>query len=79
MQLQKRTRPPYSTSTLQFAFNHANGWDATLIVRNLFDEAGYNYLLADSGYEPLFGDPRYKNLRSLQRPVSISLSFSKKW
>ena len=75
----ERLLPPYSTSTLQFAFNHANGWDATLIVRNLFDEAGYNYLLADSGYEPLFGDPRYKNLRSLQRPVSISLSFSKKW
>ncbi len=75
----ERLLPSYSTSTLQFAFEHASGWDAALIVRNLFDEKGYNYLLADSGYEDSFGDPRYKNTRSLQRPRSISLSFSKKW
>ncbi len=72
--------PSFSTSTLQFGFRHVSGWDTALIVRNLFDEKGYNYV-SSSDYSDSLGniDPRYKNLRSLQRPRSISLSFSKKW
>ncbi len=72
--------PSWSTSTLQFGFKHADGWDTALVVRNLFDEEGYNYL-SSSDYSNSVGtiDPRYRYLRSLQRPRSISLSFSKKW
>jgi outer membrane receptor protein involved in Fe transport len=74
--------PSSSTSTLQFGFSHNNGWETALIVRNLFDEDGVNYM-SSSDYGSLpgagFSDPRFKYVRSLQRPRSISLSFSKKW
>ena len=30
--------------TLQFGYSSNSGWDAALIVRNLFDEAGVGYL-----------------------------------
>ena len=73
--------PSFSTSTLQFGFSHQNGWDTALIVRNLFDENGYGYISGNdySGSLGNIDELRYKHLRSLQRPRSISLSFSKKW
>ena len=70
--------PAYSTSTLQLGFSASSGWEAALIVRNLFDQSGYNYI-SGSNYGDFFGDPRYKHIRSLQRPRTISLSFSKKF
>ena len=72
--------PSSSTSTLQFGFSHENGWETSLIVRNLFDKSDYNYI-SDSDYSDSVGtpDPRYRYLRSLQRPRSVYLSFSKKW
>ncbi len=70
--------PSYSTSTFQLGFTADTGWETALIVRNLFDETGYNYI-SGSNYGEFFGDERYKYVRSLQRPRSISLSFSKKW
>ena len=70
--------PAYSTSTLQLGFTADSGWEAALVVRNLFDQAGYNYI-SGSNYGAFFGDPRYKYIRSLQRPRTISLTFSKKW
>jgi iron complex outermembrane receptor protein len=70
--------PSFSTSTLQLGFSADSGWETALIVRNLFDETGYNYL-SSSNYGELFGDPRYKYIRNLQRPRTISLSFTKKW
>ena len=70
--------PSYSTSTLQFGFTADSGWETRLIVRNLFDEDGYNYISGtDRG--ALFDDPRYRYIRSQQRPRSYSLSFTKKW
>ena len=51
-------------------------------MRNLFDETGYNYISSSNyGDSPEIGwsDPRYKYIRSLQRPRTISLSFTKKW
>jgi hypothetical protein len=70
--------PAYSTSTLQLGFTADSGWEAALVVRNLFDQAGYNYI-SGSNYGAFFGDPRYKYIRSLERPRTISLTFSKKW
>jgi len=72
--------PSSSTSTLQFGFDHENGWSTSLVVRNLFDESGYNYI-SGSDYSDSVGttDPRYRYLRSLQRPRSVYLSFTKKW
>ena len=39
-----RIIPSWSTSNLQFGFTHNSGWEAALIVRNLFDEKGVNWL-----------------------------------
>jgi iron complex outermembrane recepter protein len=70
--------PSYSTSTLQFGVSSNNGWDAALIIRNLFDEdrAGY---LSSADYGEFFGDPRFRYRTTPQRPRSISLSFTKRW
>ena len=70
--------PSYSTTTLQLGYTATSGWEASLVVRNLFDEAGYSYVNpADDG--ELFGDPRFRYVRTLQRPRTYSLSFTKKW
>jgi outer membrane receptor protein involved in Fe transport len=75
--------PSYSTTTLGFGYSHDAGWETALSVRNLFDEKGFNYL-SDSTYGLDFGDvagndPRWNYLRSLQRPRSVSISFTRKW
>ena len=77
--------PSYTSTTLQFGFTHDNGWETALVVRNLFDERGVNWM-SSSDYSTgpdelscLAGDDRWKHVRSLQRPRTIGLSFSKKW
>ena len=70
--------PSYSTSTLQFGVKTNSGWDAALIVRNLFDESRAGYL-SSSDYGEVFGDPRFRYRVTPQRPRSISLSFTKRW
>jgi len=70
--------PSWSTSNLQFGFSHNSGWEAALIVRNLFDEKSVNWL-SSANYGEFFGDPRYRFIRTLQQPRTVSLSFTKKW
>ena len=69
---------PWSTSTLQFGLSSNNGWEAALIVRNLFDEDAAGYM-SGSDYGAYFGDPRFRYRVTPQRPRSVSLSFSKRW
>ena len=74
--------PSYSTSTLQFGFTADSGWETALIIRNLFNEDGYNYISSSNyGDSPDIGwdDPRYRYVRTQQRPRTISLSFTKMW
>ena len=77
--------PSWSTGTFQFGFTSSSQkWDAALVVRNVLDEEGYTYLsssdysqsIANGGFRD---DPRYRYLRSLQRPRSVYLSFTYKW
>ncbi len=77
--------PSWSTTTFQFGFSSASEkWDVALIVRNVLDETGYTYLsssdysqsIANGGFRD---DPRYRYLRSLQRPRSVYLNFTYKW
>ncbi|MGH8129293.1 MAG: hypothetical protein ACRES3_00370, partial [Steroidobacteraceae bacterium] len=70
--------PSYSTSTLQFGVTSNNGWDAALIVRNLFDEDSAGWM-SSLNYGEFFGDARFRYRPSPQRPRSISLSFTKRW
>jgi outer membrane receptor protein involved in Fe transport len=80
-----RLVPEWSTSTLQFGYSHNSGWDVTLIIRNLFDESNVNWL--SSTYYDDFTDEngvthdadRFDHPRTLQRPRTIGLSFTKKW
>ncbi len=75
---QDQVVPSYATSTLQFGVSSNSGWDATLIVRNLFDEERGGYL-SSSDYGETFGDSRFRYRSTPQRPRSISLSFTKRW
>ena len=70
--------PPYKSGTFQIGFTSDNGWDAALIVRNVFDDNGYTYL-SSTWYGEDFGDPRYRYIRNIQAPRSYNLSFSKRW
>jgi iron complex outermembrane recepter protein len=70
--------PSWSTSNLQFGFSHNSGWDAALIIRNLFDEKGINWL-SSVDYGEFFGNPTNRYVRTLQQPRTVSLSFTKKW
>jgi outer membrane receptor protein involved in Fe transport len=70
--------PPWSTATLQLGFTHENRWDLSLNVRNLFDKHNIEWM-GDQDYGALFGDPRFRNPSTRQRPRTISLTFSKKW
>ena len=71
--------PSYSTSTLQFGVSTNSGWDAALIVRNLFDEKPRRL--------PELGRLRRRASAirgsatgtTPQRPRTISLSFTKRW
>ncbi len=79
-----RLIPSYTSTTLQVGFTHDSGWETTLVVRNLFDERGINYLSGSdysSGPNDVlpWTDDRFRYPRSLQRPRTIGLSFSKKW
>jgi iron complex outermembrane recepter protein len=70
--------PAYKTGTLQFGFTGEKDWEVALVVKNLFDDRGVNWQ-SSSDRGALFGDPRFRHIRGLQRPRTISLSFSKKW
>ncbi|HTL50779.1 MAG TPA: TonB-dependent receptor [Steroidobacteraceae bacterium] len=70
--------PSWSTSTLQFGVSSNNGWDAALIIRNLFDEDAAGYM-SGGDYGEFFGDPRFRYRVTPQRPRTVSLSFTKRW
>ena len=54
------------------------GWDAALIVRNVFDDSGLTWLSSTNRGE-LFDDPRWRYVRGLQRPETYRSRFTKKW
>ena len=71
--------PSWSTSTLQFGVSSNNGWDAALIIRNLFDEDAAGYM-SGSDYGEFFGRcPDFRYRVTPQRPRTVSLSFTKRW
>ena len=70
--------PEWKSGTFQVGFTSDNGWSSTFIVRNVFDDDSYSYLSSTS-YGDIFGDPRFRHIRNLQRPISYYLNFTKKW
>jgi iron complex outermembrane receptor protein len=73
--------PSWSQTNLQLGYAHKSGWDTTLMIRNLFDEKGINWLSTSFYGDDIdvFSDSRFYFLRTLQKPLTVSLSFSKKW
>lgn len=70
--------PEWKSGTFQVGYTADSGWSSTFIVRNTFDDDSYSYLSSTS-YGDVFGDPRFRHIRNLQRPVSYYLNFTKKW
>jgi outer membrane receptor protein involved in Fe transport len=75
--------PEWKSGTFQVGFTSANNWDAALVVRNVFDDRSYNYLSNTTYGDDFVGEnpanPRWHHVRSLQRPLNVSLWFSKRW
>jgi outer membrane receptor protein involved in Fe transport len=71
--------PSWSTSNFQVGMNFENGWDVSLMARNLWNEAGINSLYNSTYASDFFGDPRFRNERTLQRPRTISLNVRKRF
>jgi outer membrane receptor protein involved in Fe transport len=70
--------PEWMSGTFQLGYTSKSGWEASFIVRNVFDDSSYSYL-SSSDYGSAFGDERFRYIRNLQRPRSYAISFSKKW
>ena len=70
--------PVMKSGTLQLGFTSDNRWEASLIVRNLFDDRGITWKSGNDRGE-LFDDPRWRHVAGVVRPRSVYLSFSKKW
>ena len=68
----------WTYSNLQVGLNLANGWDVTLHINNLFDQETYSWISTyDNDDADLFGDPRYHNVRSIDRPRTTWLQVKK--
>ncbi|MDH4049510.1 MAG: TonB-dependent receptor [Gammaproteobacteria bacterium] len=71
--------PSWSTSNLQVGVNFESGWDVSLMARNVWNESGINSLYNSTYASDWFGDPRWRNERTLQRPRTISLNLRKRF
>ena len=70
--------PSWKSSNLQVGLAFET-WDLTLMARNVWDDRGINSLYMSSYIGEYFEDPRFQNERTLQRPRSYSLSFTKRF
>lgn len=80
--------PAWKDGTIQLGFTADSGWEASFIVRNLFDDRGITWMSStdrgaafdiDPDTDGIQADPRFRHIRGLQRPRSYYISFSKKW
>jgi iron complex outermembrane receptor protein len=82
--------PSWSSANFQVGVSLDNDWSITLMARNIWDENGVNNMFYSDSDIPenssqywsmsrWFGDPRWRNVRTLQKPRTISLSIVKKF
>jgi len=70
--------PSWTYSSLSAGLQLPNQLDIEINVRNLFDQQGYSYVwTGESSDAELFGDPRYQQIRALDRPRTIWVTLRK--
>jgi outer membrane receptor protein involved in Fe transport len=69
--------PGWHSSNLQIGLDMQNNWSMALMVRNIWNNHGINSLYNSTYASDWFGDPRWRNERTLQRPRTIGLTFRK--
>lgn len=70
--------PSWTYSSFSTGLSLPNRWDVEVNVRNLFDQKGFSYIWqgeADSATD--FNDPRFQQVRALDRPRTIWLTVRK--
>jgi outer membrane receptor protein involved in Fe transport len=72
--------PSWNASNLQIGANFPNEWSLNLVIRNLFDQKAMSWLDSGSNYiSDYFGADWNRNIRSYNRPRTVSLQFRKFW
>jgi len=72
--------PSWNVSNLQLGTRLQNDWTLTLVVRNLFDQKAVSWLNTGGNYiSDWFGADWNRNIRSYNRPRTISLQVRKNW
>lgn len=71
--------PSWESSNLQVGLNLRSGWNVSLMARNVWDDRGINSLYHTSYAAEWFGDPRWRNERTIQRPRTYGLSVTKRF
>jgi outer membrane receptor protein involved in Fe transport len=70
--------PSWKSSNLQIGLSRQT-WDISLMARNIWNDMGINSLINSTYASDYFGDTRFRNERTVQRPRTISLSLRKRF
>jgi iron complex outermembrane receptor protein len=73
------TIPAWDTSNLQLGLSLPSQWEITLFVNNLFDDTVVNGISDGTSNSEYFDDPRWRDVRFLQRPRHYGLTLRKTW
>jgi outer membrane receptor protein involved in Fe transport len=71
--------PSWETSNLQAGLSLQNGWDVSVMARNVWNDTGINSLYHSDYAAVWFDDPRWRNERTIQRPRTYGLSVTKRF
>jgi outer membrane receptor protein involved in Fe transport len=71
--------PSWDFGTAKLGMTLPSDLEVTLTIDNIWNEAGMNWLSDDGRDAEIFGDPRFRETRSLFRPRNIGIGIRKKF
>ncbi len=71
--------PSWRSDNFQVGLNLNSGLEVSLMARNIWDQAGVSAINYSHTESDWFGDARFRNERTLQRPRTITLSLRKRF
>lgn len=71
--------PAWRTSNFQVGADIGEDWTVSLMARNIWNDRGVNALINSTYASEWFDDPRWRNIRTIQRPRTISLTVRKRF